>query len=473
VRRQRNFFYGRIPARTPRKDGENPLVPERRFCATDPAEVEIRFDNRTATQFGGYPLWAQYMDDLGLDAALASHIKMPRGPLAFTAPELSRFLIDAKVLGADRLMHLERLRLDPMLTSIAGIDGLPSGKTMGVYLKQFEPNHRAGLERLGTKLLDREWRRRCKSRHGKGVILDYDSSTMAVYGKQEGADRGRSFRKKDKPGFQPKFSFLGGLGVMVHQWLEPQSHNLKRDFWEFHEETVANLPQGAWVKGFRGDGALFDIKVVQACERHGYTYGISAPLNGPLGKAIAGLREKDWEEGEDERERPYSIARLRYCPPTWDKKLRTFVISRRLKKETKQKPLVEGEEYKYFAYVTDFKGPLFSQYAYCVERCSLESFIKEAKCSFDWQFLPCAELSANQAYLLHVQIAYNLAIFFKLLAAPNGVNRWTIETIRARLLCVCGNLRRRAGRWILSLPAWWPYQTVFRQLMRRCAAAFA
>ncbi|MHC4137585.1 MAG: transposase, partial [Planctomycetota bacterium] len=82
-------------------------------------------------------------------------------------------------------------------------------------------------------------------------------------------------------------------------------------------------------------------------------------------------------------------------------------------------------------------------------------------------------LSANQAYLLHVQIAYNLAIFFKLLAAPNGVNRWTIETIRARLLCVCGNLRRRAGRWILSLPAWWPYQTVFRQLMRRCDAAFA
>jgi hypothetical protein len=244
VRQQRNFFYGRIPARTPRKDGENPLVPERRFCATDPAE-----------------LGAQYMDDLGLDAALASHIKMPRGPLAFTAPELSRFLIDAKVLGADRLMHLERLRLDPILTSIAGIDGLPSGKTMGVYLKQFEPNHRAGLERLGTKLLDREWRRRCKSRHGKGVILDYDSSTMAVYGKQddsstmavygkqEGTDRGRSFRKKDKPGFQPKFSFLGGLGVMVHQWLEPQSHNLKRDFWEFHEETVAKLPQGPRARG--------------------------------------------------------------------------------------------------------------------------------------------------------------------------------------------------------------------------------
>jgi hypothetical protein len=473
VRKQRTLFYGRIPAQTPRKDGDNPLVPDRRFRATDAGEIEIRFNNSTVTQFGGYALWAQYLDDLGLNAALASHIKMSRGPMAFTAPELSRFLIDAKVLGADRLMHLERFRLDPALTSIAGIDGLPSGKTMGVYLKQFEPNHEAGLERLGTRLLDREWRRRCKARHKKGVILDYDSSTTTTYGKQEGADRGRSFRKKDKPGFQPKFCFIGGLGVMVHQWLEPQSHNLRKNFWQFHGESVAKLPQGAWIKGFRGDGALFDIEVVQACEEHGYTYGISAPLNDPLGRAVAGLRDKDWEEGEDERGRPYSIARLRHCPPTWDGKLRTFVISRRLKKPTKQGVLIEGEQYKYFAYVTDFKGPLFSQYSYCVERCSLESFIKEAKGSFDWQFLPCAELSANRAYLLHVQIAYNLAIFFKLLAAPNGVNRWTVETLRARVLCVCGNLRRRAGRWILSLPEWWPYQTVFRQLMRRCAAAFA
>jgi hypothetical protein len=473
VRKQRNLFYGRKPRQTPRKDGENPLVPDRRFRPTDPGEIEVRFDNRTATQFGGYPLWARYLDDLGLDAALASHIKMSRGPLAFTAPELSRFLIDSKVLGADRLMHLERFRLDPALTQIAGIDGLPSGKTMGVYLKQFEPNHEAALESLATKLLEREWMRRCKDRHGDGVILDYDSSTMTVYGRQEGADRGRSFRKKDKPGFQPKFSFIGGLGAMVHQWLEPQSHNLKKDFWEFHEETVAKLPRGAWVKGFRGDTALFDIEVVKACEERGYTYGISAPLNGPLGKVIARLREEDWEEGEDEAGRPYSIARLRYCPPTWDGKPRTFVVSRRLRKPTKQGSLVKGEQYKYFAYVTDFKGPLFSQYTYCVERCSLESYIKEAKGSFDWQFLPCAELSANRAYLLHVQIAYNLAIFFKLLAAPKGVNRWTIETIRARILCVCGNLRRRAGRWILSLPSWWPYQTVFRQLLQRCAAAFA
>ena len=470
---QRNLFYGRLPVRTPRKDGDNPFVPDRRFRGVDPAEIDIRFNNTTATQFGGYPVLARYLDAVGLNQELARHIKMPRGPLAFTAPELSRFLVDAKLLGADRLMHVERFRLDPMLTTTAGIDGLPSGKTIGVYLKQFEPRHRAGLERLCTKLLRQEWRRHFAHRDEVPVILDYDSSTMTVYGKQEGADRGRSFRKKDKPGFQPKFSFVGGLGVMVHQRLEPQSKNLNHDFWSFHEETLRKLPETARVWAIRGDGALYDHKLVYRFEEQGHTYGISAQQNAALSEAIAAIPETDWLEGEDERGRPYSIARLRYCPKTWDGKLRTFVISRRLKKDAQQKRLIRGEEYKYFAYVTNKRGPLFSQYAFCVERCSLESFIKEAKGAFDWQFLPCAELSANKAYLLHVQLAYNLAIFFKLLGAPNGVNRWTIETLRNRILCVCGNLRRRAGRWILSLPAWWPYQTVFRQLLRRCDAVLA
>lgn len=258
---------------------------------------------------------------------------------------------------------------------------------------------------------------------------------------------------------------------MVHHRLEPQSHGLQHGFLEFHAETLRRLPQGARVRAVRGDGALYDFKIVQDFERRGYTYAISAQRNRRLREAIAAIADEAWEEWTDERGRPASIARLRYCPKTWDGTPRTFVISRRLKKDAKQGRLVEGEQYRYFAYVTNDKGPLFSQYQFCVERCSLESFVKEAKGAFDRQFLPCAELPANRAYLLHVQIAYNLAIFFKLLAAPNGVNRWTIETLRMRLLCICGNLRRRAGRWILFLPTWWPYQTVLLRMLRRLTVA--
>lgn len=100
--KQRNLFFGKDSRSTPKKDGENPLVPDRRFRAPPPRSFEIRFTGRTVTQFGGYPLWHRFCHAVGLNQRFARHVRMNRGPLAFTAPELARFLTDAKVLGAQR-----------------------------------------------------------------------------------------------------------------------------------------------------------------------------------------------------------------------------------------------------------------------------------------------------------------------------------------------------------------------------------
>jgi len=123
--------------------------------------------------------------------------------------------------------------------------------------------------------------------------------------------------------------------------------------------------------------------------------------------------------------------------------------------------LWDHERYKYFAYVTNYPGPVVGQYRFCVERCTLEAFIKEGKNGSQYHFLPCQERPANEAHLAHVQLAYNLFIWWKLLYAPAGVNRWTVDTIRRRVLSLCGNLRHRANGWLLSLPVWWPWKSVY------------
>lgn len=144
---QRTFFFGKRPESTPKKEGKNPRVPDRRFRTPVPDAFEIRFTNRTVTQFGGYPLWNRFCHDIGLNQRFARHVRMNRGPLAFTAPELGRFLTDAKLLGAERLMHVETLRLDPVLCQSSRLELLPGGKTLGVFLKQHTENHRSGLNR--------------------------------------------------------------------------------------------------------------------------------------------------------------------------------------------------------------------------------------------------------------------------------------------------------------------------------------
>lgn len=472
---QRTFFYGRKPEATPKKDGENPLVPDRRFRTPTPDCFEIRFTNRTVTQFGGYPLWNRFCHGIGLNQRFARHLRMDRGPLAFTAPELARFLTDAKVLGAERLMHVETLRLDPVLCQCSGLDLLPCGKTLGVYLKQHAGNHRRGLDNLNLSVAHQLWKKRrrglCKTKRKRmdRVILDYDSTTFTVYGKQEGADRGRSFRKKEKPGFQPRFAFIGGLGLTIHHELRPQSQNLNNDFWRFHQEALERLPKHAKPWAVRGDGALYSQEFVEGFEAQDLVYAISAQMNARLRSAVGQIEDSQWVEGFHEG-KPYSIARIHYRPKTWSK-ARTFIVSRRLRHNTQgQGYLLEQERYKYFAYVTNYRASVEAQYHFAVERCTLESNIKEYKGDFNYDFLPCAELHANQAYLEYVVLARNLSIFFRLWCAPEAVNRWSFATFQARILRVCGNLRRHGRRWILSLPTWWPYQTVMREMIARSQA---
>ena len=466
---QRTTFFGRKPAQTPRKDGENRPVHDRRRAAVKAGEIAIRFNNDTATQFGGYPLWHAFATDVGLNAKLSQHLKLPRGENGFTAVEAARFLVDAKVLGCARLMHVETLRLDPALARCSGIDGLPSGVTLGRILKEHTGEHVAALDRLNVRFNHELWRKHHRRKGTKPgprpVGLDYDSSTFAVYGKQEQADRGRSFRKKDAPGFQPRFAFLAGLGVMIHQQLLPQSHNLSKDFLAFHREAVERLPKGARLAFVRGDGGIYSNKTIRAFERDRLAYAVSASLTSHLRARIAEIPEEAWEEGEDERGRPYSIARIRYRPRTWDRE-RMYIISRRLRDKSGQRYFEEGLRYRHFAYVTNRRATPVEQFRFCVERCSLESFIKEAKLGAHYDRLPSAQATANRAYLQYTALAYNLAIYWKLHRAPRAVNRWTLDTLRARLFRIGGNLRRRGGRWVLSLPRWWPYRSVLEEIKR-------
>ena len=476
VKSQRTFFFGEKPEGTPKKDGENPFVPDRRFRAPPPDAFEIRFTNRTVTQFGGYPLWHKFCHEIGLNQHFARHVRMERGPLAFTAPELARFLTDAKILGAERLMHVETLRLDPLLCQSSGIDILPSGKTLGVFLKQHKETHLRGIDNLTLNLTHRLWKKRrrmlpkSKRKLMDRIILDYDSSTFTVYGKQEGADRGRSFRKKDKPGFQPRFAFVGGLGLTIHHELLPQSHNLNQDFLRFHGETLRRLPKGAKPWAVRGDGALYSQELIDEFEAQGLVYAISAQMNAALRSRICEIDESEWEEGVNDAGEPYSSARIHYRPKTW-RKGRTFIVSRRLRPNPDgQEYLLDQERYRYFAYVTNYRAPLQTQFRFAVERCTLEANIKEFKGDFNYDFLPCAEFDANRAYVNYVVLSRNLSIFFRLWSAPETVNRWSLGTFQTRVLRVCGNLRRHGDRWILSLANWWPYRTIMDEMIERSGA---
>lgn len=456
--RQRTLFYKPIPQITEdRRKHNRPPRPmhERRRRPVRAEAIDVRFNNHTVTAFGGYVALKAFTDQLRLRQRFARSIRIKKEQ-GFTIPELGCWFVDTKLLGVERLTHIDVVRGDPLLSAMNGFDAMPAGVTEERYLRRFGARHNAAFEGLNTGVVTWLSRRALTARQRR-VIVDYDTSTMAVYGKQEGADRGRSFRKKDKPGFQPKFAFIGGLDVMVHQRLYPLSQGLASGFRAFHAETRARLPEGMWLWAVRGDTALFSEENILLFEREKLVYGISAPMNAPLRRRVETIPEDAWLEGIDERGRPYSVARIRYRPTTWSGPERTFIISRRLK-DRPSRDLFGVERYDYFAYITNYRVPLADQYFFCVERCSLERCVKESKLGFALDHLPCREFEANQAYLHHVQLAYNIAIAWKLMYLPRtgGANRWTVATMRRVLWCVPGTFRRRGDRWTLSLAAYWP-----------------
>lgn len=465
--KQRDLFYGDKKKKPKKKPKRVPPVCRRRTKKLEPEDIKVNFNNSTTTANGGYTLPRRFLKWTKLAKRFGSCIHIPKRSNGYTIPEMGLYLLDSKILGCERLMHVETIRHDPLLTKSYGIESLPANKTCGDYLKSYTEKDNESMDRMNTKLIN-DLSSRTLGNKLRLVILDYDSSTWTVYGKQEGADRGRSFRKKDKPGFQPKFAFISGLDVMVNQRLYPESHGLSKGFMEFHKETLAKIPSNMRVVGIRGDCALFSEQNIKEFEEAGYIYGVSAPMNAPLRDVVLKIPEDKWVEAFDEKGKPISVARIEYKPKSWsqdpygegDKKY-TFIISRRLKQNHKQEVLFQEAKYKYFAYITNKAGSVIEQYKFCVERCTLERCIKETKLGFDMDSLPCMEYQANVAYIGHVQLAYNLMIFFKLLLLPCGINRWTIDTIRRRLIGIPGNLIHTARGWILNLPKWWPYKDIF------------
>ena len=227
----RTLFFRKARTRSVRKNGGNPPVPCRKFRAPKAEDFAIEFTNDSGTQVGAYPVWNLFCQRIGLNQVLARALRWNRGPRSFTTACVGRFLIDSKVLGAERLKGVDIVRLDPLLCQASGIRGLPSWVAIAGFFKE---HHLEALRNLGeglTKDLFCNYVRRFPKKQRnklRTVILDYDSTIFTVYGKQEGADRGYCFRKKDRPGYGPRFAFLGELGLTLHHELLPQVQTRRR-----------------------------------------------------------------------------------------------------------------------------------------------------------------------------------------------------------------------------------------------------
>ncbi len=334
---------------------------------------------------------------------------------------LLRQSVFGRLAGYEDVNDAERLCCDPAMRWVVGGRAITGSAASASQMGRFETKWLSRPENL-TALADLpgQWVDKVRRRRGpKTVILDMDSSESPTYGEQEGSAYNGHFGCTC---YHPLFVFnqFGDVERCVLR-----SGNVhSADGWRALLEPVIARYRGI-VKHlyFRGDAAFANPEVYEFLEAEGASYAIRLPANPVLQDKIGHLLKRPVGRPPHEVRRYY--ASFRYQAQSWNK-------PRHVVAKVEWHP---GELYPRVGFiVTNLARSAEGIVAFYNRRGTCEQHIKEGKNAIKWTRLSCRTFAANAVRLqLHV-LAYNLGNFVRTLAMPKTVERWSMTSLREKLI---------------------------------------
>jgi len=180
---------------------------------------------------------------------------------------------------------------------------------------------------------------------------------------------------------------------------------------------------------FCADAAFANPQVYEFLETESYKYTIRLPANQVLQECIAHLLKRPVGRPPIEVRRYY--ANFSYQAQSWK-------MSRRVVAKVEWHP---GELYPRVGFiVTNLSCPAERVVAFYNGRGTAEQWIKEGKNAARWTRLSCQSFAANAVRLQLHALAYNLANFLRTLALPDGIEKWSLTSLREKLVKMARSL---------------------------------
>jgi Transposase DDE domain group 1 len=123
--------------------------------------------------------------------------------------------------------------------------------------------------------------------------------------------------------------------------------------------------------------------------------------------------------------------------------------------------------WRYHAFVTNRPGAATWLDADHRRHAACELAIRDLKAGAGLAHLPSGRFNANAAWLLAATLAHNLIRWTERLGLGIRGQLTVAKTIRRTLLALPGRLTRSARRWMLHLPAGWPWAHSFTMALAR------
>jgi len=403
--------------------------------------VKVEFSGSAISSDGGLLLHRELDDALGLSdmaAGLLADMRTGRNGRHRLAGFL-RQSVFSRLAGYEDVNDADRLCRDPVMRQLVGGRAVKnraaSASAMGRFETEMltEPENLAVLIDLPGRWIDAVH----DKRPPKVITLDMDSSESPVHGDQEGSAWNGHFQKKC---LHPLFLF-NQFGDLERCALRPGNVH-SADGWEDVLKPVlarysALARPSITRRRFRADAAFAIPGLFDLLEAEGWDYAIRLKGNPKLHERIDWLTKRGPGRPPNHVVRRYTS--FHYRAKSWSK-------PRRVVAKVEFHP---GELFPTVGFiVTNRSLPNERVLAFYNGRGTAEQHIKEGKYALKWTRLSCMKFAANAVRLQLHALAYNLANFLRTAATPEEIERWSLTSLRERLIKTGARLVRH-GRYAI------------------------
>ena len=345
---------------------------------------------------------------------------------------LLRQSVFGRLAGYKDVNDAERLSHDPVMRAIVDRKGLDGAAASSSQMGRFETTLLASDDNL-TELIDLSGAWIDRARYGsKTIILDIDSSVSPTHGEQEASSYNGHFGCTC---YHPLFVF-NQFGDLERCGLRP-GHVHSADGWrELLEPVVERYRERAGRRYLRGDAAFASPEFYAFLEAEGFLYAIRLPENQVLQRRISHLLARPVGRPSQHIKRYY--VSFDYQAQSWDRPRRVVA-----KIEWHPGRLLPTVGF----IVTNLSRPDRRVVSFYNQRGKAEQYIKEGKHAIDWTRLSCQKFRNNEVRLQLHALAYNLANFMRTLALPRSMARWSLTTLREKLVKIGAKMVRH-GRYV-------------------------
>ena len=116
--------------------------------------------------------------------------------------------------------------------------------------------------------------------------------------------------------------------------------------------------------------------------------------------------------------------------------------------------------------VTNLERPAKQVVRFYNQRGTAEQWIKEGKNAVRWTRLSCHDFVDNEVRLHLFVLAYNLGNFLRQAVLPPAVRRWTLTTLREKLIKIGAKVVRHARKVVFQMAEVAVPREFFRDILR-------